>query len=84
MLSSSARKDRDGWIPAALSLEDIQYHFRVGRTKWSEWVARGVMPQPRVMDGIVLWDRHECETAFREFPHRGEKPKVSLADQVRR
>lgn len=80
----SARKDRDGWTPVALTLEDCSYHFRVGTTKWREWVERGVMPQPRVMDGVVFWDTCECEAAFRAIPHRGDKPTVSLADQVRR
>jgi hypothetical protein len=39
--------------------------------------------QPRVMDGIVVWDALECDAAFRAIPHRDEKPTASLADQVR-
>jgi hypothetical protein len=80
----SARKDRDGWIPAALTTEDASYHFRVGPTKWREWVETGVMPQPRVIGGIVLYDTSECEAAFRAIPHRGEEAKkpASPADRM--
>jgi hypothetical protein len=80
-----ARKDRDGWVPAALTLEDATYHFRVGVKKWKELVERGLMPQPRVIDGIVLYDTSECEAAFRELPHRGgiAAKKPSLAEQMR-
>jgi hypothetical protein len=81
----SARKDRDGWVPAAMTLEDIAYHFRVGITKWKELVERGVMPHPRVIDSLVLYDTSECEAAFREIPHRGDiaAKKPSLAEQMR-
>jgi hypothetical protein len=81
----SARRDRDGWIPAALTTEDASYHFRVGPTKWREWVETGVMPQPRVIGGVVLYDTSECEAAFRAIPHRGEKPETaaSPADRMR-
>jgi hypothetical protein len=81
----SARKHRDGWVPAALTLEDVTYHFRVGVTTWNEWVKTGVMPQPRVIGGIVLYDTEECEAAFREIPHRGENTvkRPSLAEQMR-
>jgi hypothetical protein len=81
----SARKYRDGWVPAALTVEDATYHFRVGATKWNEWVKRGVMPKPRVIDGIVLYDTEECEAAFREIRHRDEDApaKLSLSEQMR-
>jgi hypothetical protein len=44
----------------------------MGLTKFLELVDDGRLPQPRVIDGMRIWDRLELDAAFNDFPVRGD------------
>lgn len=41
-------------------------------TKFDSMVGDGRMPKPRRVDGVVVWDRHELDTAFDDLPRDTE------------
>lgn len=54
------------------SREQAATHIGVGPTKFDEMVADGRMPQPRVIDGRVVWDIYELDDYFDRLPRRGQ------------
>lgn len=40
----------------------------VSPTKFDDWVGRGLMPKPKTIDGVVLWDLHRLDLAWDELP----------------
>ena len=48
-------------------------YIGVGATKFDEMVKDGRMPQPRTIDGRLVWDRLELDVAFAALPHRGDE-----------
>lgn len=40
----------------------------VSPTKFDDWVARGLMPKPKTIDGVVLWDLERLDRAWDELP----------------
>ncbi len=56
-----------------MSLEDIEYDLRIGKTKFLEWVSRGLMPQPWIKDGgVSRWLAVQVLDAIENFPNRDE------------
>jgi predicted DNA-binding transcriptional regulator AlpA len=56
--------------PRGLSRVQSAEYIGVSPSKFDEMVADGRMPQPKPIDGRVVWDRHELDAAFGELPHR--------------
>jgi predicted DNA-binding transcriptional regulator AlpA len=40
----------------------------VSPTKFDDWVERGLMPKPKTIDGVVLWDLERLDRAWDELP----------------
>lgn len=54
-----------GRIPATLTVNDIQLHYGIGRSKWMSGVKAGVFPQP--IGGFQRpkrWRRSDVENAL--------------------
>ena len=45
-------------------------YIGVGVTKFDEMVADGRMPQPKPIDGRLIWDRWALDEAFSALPDR--------------
>jgi predicted DNA-binding transcriptional regulator AlpA len=63
------------------SREQAAAYIGVGETKFDQMVSDGRMPQPRVIDGRVVWCVYEIDDFFDRLPRRGEtaanmKPKI--------
>ena len=43
---------------------DAAAYIGVGQSKFNEMVADGRMPQPKHIDGCVIWDVRELDLAF--------------------
>ena len=59
------------------SREQAAAHIGVGVTKFDEMVADGRMPQPRVIDGRVVWCVYELDDYFDRLPRRGDQTQTS-------
>ena len=67
------------WRPTLLTMDDIEYDLRIGRTKFREWMKIGWMPQPYTREGTVTrWLASEIDEYLARFPHRR-----MLADEQR-
>lgn len=51
-----------------LRREDAAAYVGVSPTKFDEWVRRGLMPQPKRQDSVVVWDRLLLDRAFEALP----------------
>ena len=60
--------------------EQAADHINVGTTKFDEMVRDERMPQPREIDGRVVWDVYELDDYFERLPRRGEKRLASRSD----
>ena len=52
------------FTPRGLRREDAAAYIGVSPSKFDQWVERGVMPKPKRVDRIVLWDRKALDAAF--------------------
>jgi hypothetical protein len=64
-----ARRDCHRYLPAnlpprGLSREESAAYVGVGVTKFDEMVDDGRMPQPKHVDGRVIWDRLKLDRSF--------------------
>jgi predicted DNA-binding transcriptional regulator AlpA len=54
-----------------MSIDDIEYDLRIGRTKYYEWMAQGWMPRPFVREGgVTRWRTSEIDEYIDKFPDR--------------
>src|SRR5690242_5829725 len=68
-------------MPRGLRREYAAAYLGISPTKFDEWVRRRVMPLPRRLDGIVVWDRYELDDAFERLPNE-EAEQDSVWDYV--
>lgn len=68
------QRDRPARWPRGLRRPDAADYVGVGVTKFDDWVARGIMPKPKRVDGVVVWDRYALDTAFDDLASEGEQP----------
>jgi predicted DNA-binding transcriptional regulator AlpA len=61
------------YAPRGLRHPDAAAYVGMKLTKFDSLVDDGRMPKPRRVDGVVVWDRHELDSAFDELPHDAEK-----------
>ncbi len=54
--------------PRGLSRGQSAAYICVGVTKFDEMVDDRRMPQPKRIDGRIVWDRHELDEAFTALP----------------
>lgn len=56
--------------PRGLNRERTAAYIGVSPSKFDTMVADRRMPQPKVIDGRVVWDRLEIDAAFSALPNR--------------
>jgi hypothetical protein len=59
-----------------MKAERAAAYLDMSRTKFLELVDQGRLPQPKIIDGIRVWDRLALEAAFNEFPDRSDDDSV--------
>jgi hypothetical protein len=64
--------------PLGLSLEEVAAFVGVSPNKYLDLVRRGLMPQPRMVDGRRVYDRELAHAAFKRLPIKGEDHNASL------
>lgn len=62
-----------GIVPFAVSRDAAAALIGVSAAFFDRLVKDGRMPQPREVDGRVLWDSEELRAAWRALPRRGER-----------
>ena len=67
MPRATGRTDGIAWTPRGLCREEAAYYIGVGPTKFDQLVADRRMPQPKRIDGRVVWDRVMLDMAFSEL-----------------
>ena len=61
--------DKAGILPPrGVNREESAEYIGVSPSKFDQLVADGRMPQPRVIDARIVWDRHELDLAFKCTP----------------
>jgi predicted DNA-binding transcriptional regulator AlpA len=53
------------------------HYVGVSATKFDEWVAQGLMPQPKQQGSVVVWDRLDLDAAFDVLPDRPTTTKFN-------
>jgi hypothetical protein len=71
---SAARKFQDelAYPPRAMKAGRAAAYLDMSRSKFLELVDAQRLPRPKVIDGIRVWDRLALDSAFNDFPDRGE------------
>jgi predicted DNA-binding transcriptional regulator AlpA len=70
----TTRKLQDdlAYPPRAMKAERAAAYLDMSRSKFLELVESQRLPKPKVIDGIRVWDRLALDSAFNDFPDRGE------------
>lgn len=61
-----------GYAPRGLRRPDAAWYVGVSPSKFDDWVRRGIMPGPKVIDRVVIWDRLALDAAFDALPDQVE------------
>jgi predicted DNA-binding transcriptional regulator AlpA len=56
--------------PVGISREQAAALVNAGVSLFDRLVHEGIMPQPRLLGGRLVWDVQEVREAFRAIPHR--------------
>lgn len=65
-----------------LRRDDAAGYVGVSATKFDDWVARGLMPSPKRLDGVVVWDRFRLDSAFEGLPDERPNAEADVWDRV--
>jgi predicted DNA-binding transcriptional regulator AlpA len=57
--------------PRGISRIEAARYIGISPSKFDQLVEDKRMPEPRAIDGRVVWDRWELDVAFSDLPHRG-------------
>jgi len=58
--------------PRGLSRAGAAGYIGVSATKFDAMVRDGIMPEPKLIGGRVVWDRYALDSAFEDLPDRTE------------
>jgi hypothetical protein len=61
------------------SREQAADHIGIGVTKFDQMIVDGRMPEPRVIDGRVVWCVYELDEYFDRLPRRGQNAEAHSA-----
>ena len=62
-----------GTSPRGFNREQCAEYIGVSATKFDQMVADGRMPKPKRIDGRVVWDRLQLDTAFAALPDDNDR-----------
>ncbi len=68
--------------PRGLSRLQAAAYWGIGPTLFDRLVADGRAPQPKVIDGRMVWDRAELDAAFDALPNRVGEPRANPWDEL--
>lgn len=51
-----------------LRREDAAVYVGVSARQFVEWVSKGLMPKPKRVEGVVVWDRKRLDIFFEALP----------------
>jgi len=71
-MHASAQVNDLYYPPRGMSRRESAAWIGVSPSLFDEMIADGRMPQPRVINSRVVWDRWELDAAFSELPHKAE------------
>ena len=69
---TSSERRRQSQPRRGLRREEAATYVGVGLTKFDEWVAAGRMPQPKIVDGVIVWDIDLLDLFFDALPQRDQ------------
>ncbi len=69
-MSRELRPDPLSYPPRGMSRDEAARYIGVSATKFDDLVADGRMPQPKRIDGRVVWDRLRLDAAFSDLDER--------------
>jgi hypothetical protein len=72
MSQQTKRQDVIAYPPRAMKAERAAAYLDMSRSKFLELVDRGVLPKPKMIDSMRMWDRLSLDAAFSEFQEPGE------------
>lgn len=55
-------------FPRGLRLDAAAAYVGVSVSTFERWVERGLMPKPKKIDGITVWDRRKIDQSFDDLP----------------
>jgi predicted DNA-binding transcriptional regulator AlpA len=70
-----------GVVPFAVGRHAAAALVGISAGFFDKLVNGGRMPQPRDLDGRVLWDSDEVRAAWRALPKRGQTPRRNTFDE---
>jgi hypothetical protein len=62
-----------GWPPRWLNREEAADNCGMSPVHFDAQVRAGILPQPRVLNRSLYYDRHELDEAMLKLPRRGPK-----------
>ena len=65
-----------GVLPRGLCRGQGAEYIGVSPTKFDQMVADGRMPKPKRIDGRVVWDRLQLDSAFAALPDENDRDDV--------
>jgi predicted DNA-binding transcriptional regulator AlpA len=68
--------------PRGMSRIQSAAYISVSPSLFDQMVADGRMPQPRMINKRVVWDRVELDVAFSALPHKDEAAGDESADET--
>lgn len=68
-----------GFVPLGMRRELAALYIGVSPRKFDQLVEDGRMPQPKLIDGCVVWDRTLLDICFQALPDR-QAESVNLWD----
>lgn len=70
-----------GIVPFAVSRQAAAALIGISASFFDKLVRDGRMPQPRDLEGRVLWDSEEVRAAWRQIPKRGQGARRNTFDE---
>ena len=65
-----------GVPPRGFSREQAAEYIGLSATKFDQLVADGRMPKPKRIDGRVVWDRLQLDSAFAALPDGNDRDDI--------
>jgi predicted DNA-binding transcriptional regulator AlpA len=63
---NAKRQDGMAYPPRAMRAERAAAYLDISRSKFLELVDRGILPKPKMIDSMRMWDRLSLDAAFSE------------------
>ena len=85
---SSKRQDVMAYPPRAMRAERAAAYLDMSRSKFLALLDREILPKPKIVDSMRMWDRLALDAAFSEFQEPEENGSLarrnSFDDVLRR